>query len=409
MNPTSTPTNARNIRDISTQAPPFWRDLRVIRVIAQVVFLALIVLLFYWLAQNTLNGLRRLNLLPSFEFLNQQSQFQIDEGLVPQPHRRTDTYANAFLIGLINTLRVAIAGLVLATLLGLVVGLARMSKNYLVRGIATVYIEVMQNTPLLIQLLFLYIGVFLTLPPTREAVTLPGPVFLSIRGLALPALFPTEHFGLWAVAALVFIGVGRYEWLRRRRIRIDTGRMTRGAEVGLLIALGGMALAWLVLSALGRNPLLLSLPRIAGPRYVVGEGVVVTPEYTALVLGLVLYTAAFIGEVVRSGIQAVSFGQWEAARAQGFGYVHTLRLIILPQALRVMIPPLANQYVNLIKNSSLGAAVGFADLFGVANTSVQSGQVVPVIMLTMGLYLTLDLITTAGMNFVNSRVQFKTR
>ncbi len=385
-------------------APPPWRDIRVLRVIGQIVFVIIAVLMLGWFSRNTQEGLRRTGLLPTFDFLDRTSQFQIDEGLVAEPHNSEDTYGHAFLIGTINTLRVIVIGLVLTSILGLLMGLARLSTNWLIRQIAVVYIEIMQNTPLLVQLFFLYSGVFLLMPSVREAVQLPGPSYLSIRGFATPALWPTDTTAVWTIAVAISAGIGWFVWRQRSRVQLETGRAMHGALIGIGIVMIVAALGWIAL-----KPYTVSLPRIVGPRYASNEGSIVSPEFTAIVAGLVLYTSAFVAEIVRSGIQAVPMGQWEAARAQGLSYPQTLRLIVLPQALRVMIPPLTNQYLNLIKNSSLGAAVGYQDLFSVSKTVFQSGQTVPTIIIVMTIYLVLDLFTSLVMNLLNARFQIKTR
>jgi general L-amino acid transport system permease protein len=391
---------------------PFWRDIRFLRIIGQIAFLVGLVVLFVWMFNNTQQGLRRANLSLGFEFLNQPSSFQIDEGLVPTPHTRQDTFAHAFGIGIVNTLRVVVVGLVLTTIVGLVMGIARLSTNWLIRQIAIVYIEIMQNTPLLLQLIFLYVGVILLLPPVRESVTLPGPIYMSVRGMAMPALWSSETTLPWLVIVLVGLAVALWIWWRNRRIQLETGRLMHGFEIGLATFLGIAVIAWGVISALLNQPapLIVSLPQIVGPRYVDTQGIVVSPEFAAIVAGLVLYTGAFIAEIVRAGIQAVPKGQWEAARAQGFSYFQILRLIILPQALRVMIPPLTNQYINLIKNSSLGAIVGYSDIFGISKTiQLQSGQAVQVVTIVMAIYLLLDLLASLVMNQLNARFQYKVR
>jgi general L-amino acid transport system permease protein len=409
--------------------PPFWRDIRKLRVIGQVLFLIIAIALFVILFGNTQAALQRTGLTISFDFLNRTSQFAISEGLTPNPHSNEDTYGHAFAIGLVNTLRVVGVGLVLTTALGLIMGLARLSTNWLIRQIAIVYIEIMQNTPLLIQLFFLYSGVLLLLPPVRQAITLPGPIYLSVRGFAMPELRSTDTTTLWILIVAAAMLIGWLIWRQRRRIRIETGKPTYGVEIGLGIVVLATVISWF---ALPRQPYTVGVPQIEGVRYIENKGTVispkfmaiapniplidvkadyqiVSPEFAAIVAGLVLYTGAFVAEIVRAGIQSVPTGQWEAARAQGFSYGQLLRLIVLPQALRVMIPPLTNQYLNLIKNSSLGAAVGFSDLFGVSKTVLQSGQVVSVIAIVMLLYLTLDLITSFIMNVINGRFQLKAR
>jgi general L-amino acid transport system permease protein len=388
-----------------SQTPPLWRDLRFLRAIGQIFFLVVVLLFFGWFIGNTQQGLKRAGLSLGFDFLDQPSSFQIDEGLTAQPHLRTDSFLHAFEVGLINTLRVIFIGLFLTTILGLLMGVARLSNNWLIQHIALVYVEIMQNTPLLVQLIFLYIGVLLTLPSVREAVVLPGPVYLSVRGLATPALVPTDNVAMWLVVVLFAVGVGSVVWRVRRRAWLRTGQPTYGAELGTAIVVLVAIIGWLFLT-----PFIVSLPRTVGPRYVENEGWILSPEFAAVLFGLVLYTGAFVAEIVRAGIQAVPIGQWEAARAQGFSHFQTLRLIVLPQALRVMIPPLTNQYLNLIKNSSLGAAVGYSEIFGVGKTiQLQSGASVQVIVIVMITYLALDLLAALIMNIVNARFQLKTQ
>jgi len=382
-----------------------FRDIRTLRMAFQLAFIAVVIFIGVVLVNNTRRGLDRIGLVPSFSFLNQTSNVQIDEGLTPSPHSAQDTFAHAFLLGIVNTMRVVVVGLVFTSILGLLVGIARLSSNWLVRNLAVVFIEIVQNTPLLIQLIFLYSVVFLALPPVRDAVTLPGPIFLSVRGLAHPGLVPTGS--ATAVYTILLIGgvIGSVMLFRRRNEEEQrTGERRYSAELAtglfFLIAVTG----WIIL-----QPYLISMPERLGPRYIETSGVIVSPEFTAIVVGLVLYTSAFVAEIVRSGIQAVPNGQWEAARAQGFTYFQTLRLIILPQALRVMVPPLTNQYLNLVKNSSLAGVVGFADVFGVGKTALDSGQTVPVVILVMGIYLVIDLTVAFLMDKVNQRVQLKTR
>lgn len=382
-------------------------DIRQIRWLVQIAFIAGLAILLAILINNGRLGLQRAGLTPSFNFLNTPSNVQINEGLWTNPHVREDTYAHAFYIGLINTLRVIVIGLLLATLLGLVAGVARLSANWLIRTIATWYIEIMQNTPLLVQLVFLY-AVFLTLPPVREAIILPGPAYLSVRGLAMPGLFPGAATDEWTLVVAVATMVAAVIYRRQRKIQLDTGRRTFAAEIAAAIVIAAVVIGWLAL-----QPYTVSLPERVPPerllRYNADKGIVLSPEFTAIIFGLVLYTGAFIAEVIRSGIQSIPNGQWEAARSQGFSYFQTLRLVILPQALRVAIPPLTNQYLNLIKNSSLAGVVGYADVFGVGKTGFESGQTIPVVIIVVTIYLTLDLITAFAMNILNSRVQFKTR
>ncbi|MFN7210003.1 MAG: ABC transporter permease subunit, partial [Aggregatilineales bacterium] len=247
-------------------------------------------------------------------------------------------------------------------------------------------------------------SVLLTLPRATEPIILPGPSYLSSSGLATPNLIATETTAFWLLLSVIGIGAGITLWRRLRAIRLETGRTTYAAEIGLGVMIGVTVIAWIVL-----QPFTVDFPELGRFGYVRNKGAIVSANFVAIVLGLVLYTGAFIAEVVRSGIQSVPTGQWEAARSQGFTYGQILRLIVIPQALRVMIPPLTNQYLNLAKNSSLGAAVGFAEVFGVARTMAQSVSVVPIMVIVMGIYLALSLIIAAVMNVLNARFQIKTR
>ncbi len=389
--------------DIKAHQPvPLWRDIRVLQIVAQIVFVIIVVVVGAKLFNNMMTALADANLLPNFDFLARTAGFEISEG--PE-FDRSETFGRAFQVGVINTLRVVGAGLALATVLGVIMGIARLSSNWLVRNIALVYIEIMRNTPLLVQLFFLYLGVFLALPRLREAIQLPGPIFLSRRGLVLPAIIPTEAFPIWFLYIVVGFVVAGFFWYIRTKYQEQTGHPGRRMTYAVVSIIGFTLLGTAVV---GGFPFEVGLPEISGLR-VVG-GTKLSPEYAALLTGLVLYTGAFIAEVVRAGIQAIPFGQIEAARALGLTYGQTLQLVVLPQALRIIIPPLGNQYLNLAKNSSLGIAVGYADLFQVSNTIAnQSGQSVPVIAMVMATYLTISLTISAVMNWINGLVRIKER
>jgi general L-amino acid transport system permease protein len=385
------------------QAVPFWRDERVLKVLAQIAFVILALAVAAWMLSNY----RERGLAFSFSFLDQEASFQMAEGLAFSP---TDTYARAFLVGAVNTVRIAILGVVLATLLGLVTGIARLSDNWLVSKIASVYIEIFRNTPLLVQLFFLYFAVILKLPRIKNCLVLPGPIFLSNRGVSLPALRPTDSFGTWwPFLAAALIGAVLLLILRGRAVH-RTGRPSFSLLwVGIpLIVIP--ALGWLLIPS---HPLLLDLPEMitkSGGVVKVEGGGAFSSEFMALLVGLVVYTGAFIAEVVRAGIQAVPKGQTEAARAQGFTGGQILRLIVLPQALRVIIPPLISQYLNLVKNSSLALAIGFLDLYAVSTTMLnQSGRVVEIFLIVMASYLAFSLTISLLMNIFNRRVQIVER
>ncbi len=385
------------------KAVPFWRDERVLRVLAQIAFVILVLAVGAWMISNY----RERGLTFSFGFLDEEASFDLAEGI---PFSPTDSYARAFLVGVVNTARVASLGIVLATVLGLVTGIARLSGNWLVSKIASVYIEIIRNTPLLVQLFFLYFAVILKLPDLRGALMLPGPTFLSKRGVVLPVPRSTAAFSSWWPFLVVALMGGIVLLILRRRGVQRTGRPSFNLLwVGVpLIAIP--ALGWLLVPG---SPLLLDLPELitkSGGVLRVEGGTTFSPEFTALLLGLVVYTGAFIAEVVRAGILAVPKGQTEAARAQGFTNAQILRLIVLPQALRVIIPPLISQYLNLTKNSSLAIGIAFLDLYAVSNTMLnQSGRVVEVFLMIMASYLSMSLTISLIMNIVNQRIQIVER
>jgi len=366
-----------------------WRDIRVIRVAAQVVVVGLVGLLAAFLLRNLLTAMDQRGLGFGFGFLDSTAGFAISE--TPIPYSATDTYGLAFLVGLLNTLFVSAVGIVLATLLGLVVGVARLSRNFLVNRVAAGYVEIIRNTPLLVQLFFLY-AFLLQLPGVADSVALPGGIFLNQRGLSLPAPVFSPTLSAWM--AFVALGIGL-----AIAARIVLPRGIR--SIGLLAILAVPAIGWIVL---GEAPIGVDPPVLQ--RFNFTGGMTLSSGFTALLAGLVLYTAAFIGEVVRGGILAVRRGQVEAARALGLSEGHILRLVVFPQALRVIVPPLTSQYLNLAKNSSLAIAIGYPDLFSVSQTmGNQTGQPVSVIVMVMGTYLAISLVTSLLMNLYNRRVQ----
>lgn len=387
---------APNTRE--ARVPP-WRNERVLRVAAQAVVLLAAALFVGFLVRNLTSAMAERGLSLGFGFLDLTAGFDIAES--PIPYRSTDTYGQAFLVGLLNTLSVSAAGIVLATILGVLVGVARLSTNWLVNRVASVYVEIIRNTPLLVQLVILYFAVFLQLPAVSNAIELPGAIFLSQRGLFLPAPELTPSSGRWLIFLVIGLGVAIAAGIVAAR-RGSDGRPTHrlgmiGPVAFVAIAVGGWLLAF-------QPPIVIDLPARERFNFVGGMGL--SPEFAALLFGLVLYTAAFIGEVVRGGIQAVRRGQWEAARALGLSERQALRLIVFPQALRVIVPPLTSQYLNLAKNSSLAIAIGYPDLFKIGVTmSNQTGQPVPVILLVMGTYLVISLATSVLMNIYNRRVQ----
>ncbi len=395
---------------IKHQRPPFWRDERFLQILAQVLFLVGVAIVAAWLLSNYGAQLEEKNLRFSFDFLRQEASFDLSEGL---PFSATDLYLRAFVVGLVNTLRVAILGIFLATLVGLVVGVARLSGNWLISKLAGVYVEIFRNTPLLVQLFFWYFAVILKLPKLGSqdevtALTLPGPIYLSNRGVALPWFRQSATFAPWIPYLVAGAAVAVALWFLRRRGIQQTGRPSL-SFMWLVVAFVGIAIVgWLIIPG---HPLYVDQPVLTGQKVLrIEGGSFLSPEYAALLFGLVVYTGAFIAEVVRAGIMAVPYGQTEAARSQGFGEMQILRLIVLPQALRIIIPPLISQYLNLTKNSSLAIGIAFLDVYAVSNTMLnQSGRVLEVFLMLMAFYLSTSLSISAIMNAVNRRMQIVER
>jgi general L-amino acid transport system permease protein len=385
------------------KAVPFWLDERVLKILAQIAFLILVIAVGAWAISNYLDR----DLTFTFSFLREEASFHMAEGL---PFSPIDPYWYAFLVGVFNTIRVAVVAIIFATLLGLIAGVARISDNWLVNKIASVYIEVIRNTPLLVQLFFLYFAVILKLPQLKvkdeiTAIALPGPTFLSNRGLATPWPRPSVSFSSWWPFFIVALIVAVVLWILRARGVQRIGRPSFNMLWVFIAFFAVPAIGWFVVPG---DPLVLDVPAIEGLR--VTGGTILSPEYVALTLGLVIYTGAFIAEVVRAGILAVPKGQTEAARAQGFTNGQVLRLIVLPQALRVIIPPLISQYLSLTKNSSLALGIGFLDLYAISSTMLnQSGRVVEVFLMIMASYLSMSLSISFIMNIVNRRIQIVER
>jgi general L-amino acid transport system permease protein len=382
---------------------PFWRDERVLRIAAQVISAIIVIGLLYWGLINVINAAEQRGLSLGFGFLGDAAGFPIGESDLPYDPSKSFLYA--FLVGVINTLKVAIVGIFFATVLGTLVGIARLSSNWLVSRIALIYIEFNRNIPLLVLLLLWYRGVFTSLPDVQESITFPGPVYLSQRGLNLiwPRITPTgSPFVISIVLGLILAIVG-WVYLRRRQER--TGRNTYFAYVSLGILIIFPLIGFLIS---GGHPLEADVPILSGFNF--NGGYHLTPEFTALLVGLVTYTAAFIAEVVRAGIQAVDRGQLEAARAIGLSYSQLLSLVIIPQALRIIIPPLISQFLNLTKNSSLAIFIGFPELFFIGKTTInQAGRAVQIFVLIMAVYLSISLITSLILNIYNRRIQLVER
>lgn len=390
-------------RFLTRKGVPLWRDVVVLKWTAQIVSAILVIGFLYFFVSNVLQAANARGLGLGYGFLDDAAGFPIAESALP--YDPSAAFGYALLVGLLNTLKVSLVGIVLATLVGFVAALARLSSNWLVSNIASVYINIVRNIPLLVQLFIWYFAVFQQLPAVREAIALPGPIYLSQRGLYMVGLRPAGAFGAWLIFVLAGLAVGAIVHRVLLRYQIRTGRPTYPLLVGAAALIGLPLLGWFLV---GSPPLEKTVPALS--RFNFEGGIKLTPEFAALLVGLVIYTGAFIAEVVRAGILAVQKGQVEAANALGLSQVQTLRLVVLPLALRVIIPPLISQYLNLTKNSSLAVVIGYADLFFVGRTIInQAGQAVPVFVLIMACYLLISLITSLILNIYNRRVQLVER
>ena len=382
---------------------PFYRDERVLNIFAQVVSTILIVGFLIWAGLNFFKAAEARNMALSFNFLKEAAGFPISNP--PIEYEPSMSYSRAFYVGLVNTLLVSVTGIIAATIIGTLVALARLSSNWLLSRLALVFIEFNRNIPLLVLLFILYFVVLGQLPGVKESYVGPGPSFFNRRGIYLtwPRLTETGTPLVIFFAVGVVLAISLFIILRRRREL--TGQNTYYWQASLGIVLISVILGWIFSKG---TPFELSVPALKGFNY--QGGLRLTPEFAAMFIGLTIYTAAFIAEVVRAGIQAVDRGQIEAARALGLSTTQVLSLVIFPQALRVIVPPMISQYLNLTKNSSLALAIGFQEVFSVGKIAInQSGRAVPIFALVMLTYLALSLLTSFVINLYNRRIQLVTR
>ncbi|MGE8497847.1 MAG: amino acid ABC transporter permease [Pseudomonas sp.] len=375
-----------------------WTDPKVRAWLFQIIAVIAVIALGWYLFDNTQTNLEKRGIISGFAFLNNSAGFGIAQHLID--YSESNSYGRVFVIGLLNTLLVSVIGIVLATLLGFLLGVARLSPNWLISKLATVYIEIFRNIPPLLQIFFWYFAVMLSLPGPRQSLDLGETFFLNSRGLYLPSPDPTDSFGLFFGAVVIAI-IGSILFARWSKANFEkTGKkvpVTLGA-IPLLVVLPGLAMLF------SGSPVHWVVPELTGFNF--RGGWVLIPELLALTLALTIYTAAFIAENVRSGIMAVSHGQTEAARSLGLPAGKTLRLVIIPQALRVIIPPLTSQYLNLAKNSSLAAGIGYPDMVSLFAGTVlnQTGQAIEVIAITMSVYLAISISISMLMNWYNKRI-----
>jgi len=376
---------------------PFWRNPEKRAIVFQIVALLLVAVVSYYLYSNTQANLERQSIATGFGFLEKEASFEIGESVIE--YSAADSYADALLVGALNTVKVSFIGIIFTLIIGTFVGVARLSSNWLVSKIAAGYIEVMQNIPVLLQLFFWYAIFYESFPSPRQALNPFEGVFLCNRGLifGVPEAHAVHGAMGWAFIAALAIGWYLNRWGKRRQAQ--TGQIFPAIRVTLALSIGLPLLAWVFAGA----PTAMDIPELRGFNFT--GGVTVSPEFSALLLGLVFYTAAFVAEIVRAGIQSVGTGQIEAAKAVGLRSGQVLHLVVLPQALRVIIPPLTSQMLNLTKNSSLAIAIGYADFVAVTNTTInQTGQAIEGVALIMLIYLFFSLSTSLFMNWYNKKM-----
>ena len=380
----------------SEQKVPFWLDPGKRAVGFQIITCLMVGLLAWYLVNNTLVNMEKQSIASGFGFLEREAAFEIGESLIE--YSASDTYAKALFVGVLNTLKVSFIGMVLCLIIGLFIGIARLSTNWLVKKLAMIYIEVMQNIPVLLQLFFWYALFYEMFPGPRQALNPMAGLFLCNRGVALavPASHPAYFQMFIALMIGLALGFGLKHWGKKRKFA--TGRDFPVLWSFLGLSLGLPILVWVLHGA----PMQMDVPELKGFNF--RGGIILSPEFFALLLGLVIYTSAFVAEAVRAGIQAVRRGQTEAAMSIGLKKKHILNLVILPQALRVIIPPLTSQMLNLTKNSSLAIAIGYPDFVSVANTTInQTGQSIEGVAMIMACYLFFSVSTSIFMNWYNKK------
>ncbi len=381
----------------SSEKIPFFHDPEKLGILYQFVALVIIALIGFFIIHNTLANLDRQHISTGFGFLSHEASFDIGESLIP--YSSSSTYGRALVVGVVNTLLVSFVGIILTLLLGTFIGIARLSSNWLVSKLAGIYIEVFQDIPVLIQLIFWYSLFYEMLPSPRKALSPFKGLFLSNRGCVFAIPKWNHGFTLATIAFLIALAIIFFvrKWAKKRQA--DTGEIFPLVKFSLCIIIVLPVVAWMIAGATFE----MSIPVLSGFNF--KGGLNISPEFTSLLLGLVLYTAAFVAEVVRAGIQSVSKGQTEAAISIGLKPSRVLNLVILPQAMRVIVPPLTSQMLNLAKNSSLAVAIGYPDFVSVCGTTInQTGQAIEGIVLIMLVYLCFSLSTSAFMNWYNKKI-----
>ena len=392
------------LQNLTYQGIPIWRHAQIIQWTAQVLSGFLVVFLVAWFFFNIANAIDEREIPYGFSFLERAYQTPIGQHFLP--YETSDTFLYAFGVAAVNTIVVSIVGVILATLLGIFVGVCRLSTNWLVAKVALVYIEFFRNVPLLIQLYF-WFYIVLSLPPVREGYVIANRVYVNNAGVSMPFPFPDGATAalLWIALAVAGIIAGNAVHRGLTQREVATGQSSYPLIGGFATAIAVGAVAWLVISIVAGAPLVVSQPAPQGTFGRIAGGFTVSGGLMALLIGLVMYTSSFIAEIVRAGIQSVGRGQIEAARALGLSPMSTLRQVTFPQALRVIIPPLISQFLNLTKNSSLAGAIGFADLTNVAKTMTQTAPAISIFILIMAAYLAMSLTYSLIGNLYNRHIR----
>ena len=374
----------------------FWNDEKTRGIIYQVVTAMLVAFIGYYLISNVQDNMAKQSIASGFGFLEKEAAFEIGEKSIE--YSAADSYGRALVVGVINTLKVSLVGMLLTTMLGTIVGVCTLSSNWLISKLGTIYVEIFQNIPVLLQLFFFYALFYEAFPGPRQALSPVAGLFISNRGIDFAV--PAQHFA-WSYVVAAFLAASviaffMTRWAKKRQE--GTGQQFPSFWIGLGLLAGLPLLTWVVCGA----PTELDIPALKGFNFQGGQNI--SPEFSALLFGLVLYTASFIAQIVRAGIQSISHGQSEAAMSIGLKTKHVLSLVIFPQALRVIIPPLTSQLLNLTNNSSLAVAIGYPDFVQVAGTTInQTGQAIEGVAMMMIVYLTLSLLTSAFMNWYNKK------
>jgi general L-amino acid transport system permease protein len=390
-------TEVQGVATPRTESPAWWRDERKRGLIAQIASVVIVVGLFWFLFANMVENQRRLGVPLSLEFLKGTAGFQVSFSLIPIT--LDSSILTVIKTGIINTLLASAISIVLATLIGFLVGVMRLSSNWLIARLATVYIEVVRNVPLLVQLLFWYIGITRALPVVRQSIMIGPSIALNVRGLFVPKPVPGD--GAWVIPVALIVAV--VAAFAIRRWSVERQKATGKQFPAIWTGIGLIVLLPVIANLLAGSPVTWDVPVLTGFNF--KGGLTLAPELVALVMGLSVYTAAYIAEIVRGGMIAVSHGQTEAALALGLRSSWNLRLVVIPQALRVIVPPLTSQYLNVVKNSTLAGATGFPDLYAVIGTSQnQTGRAVECVAILMAFYLVVSLLISLFMNWYNRRI-----